>query len=147
LKKDVMLTIRGTQRIDDQEETVELLTCGQFVRRSDSYWITYDESETTGFAGFKTTLKIEPNRVTMRRRSAKSSTNLVVERGQRHQCSYDTGFGLLNIGISGKHVNSRLTDDGGSVDFAYSMDVDAALQAEQHVVIEVMDDPAAKTLS
>jgi hypothetical protein len=27
------------------------------------------------------------------------------------------------------------------------MDVDAALQAEQHVVIEVRDDPAAKTVS
>ena len=147
MKKDVMLTIRGTQRIDGQEETIELLTCGQFVRRSNSYWITYDESETTGFAGFKTTLRIEPNRVTMRRRSEKSSTNLVIESGARHQCAYDTGFGLLHIGISGTHVNSQLTDDGGKVDFAYSMDVDAALQAEQRVVIEVNDDPAAKAVS
>lgn len=143
MKKDVMLTIRGTQCIDGNEETVELLTCGQLIRRSNSYWITYDESETTGFAGFKTTLKVEKNRVTMRRRSVQSSTNLVIEGGVRHQCAYDTGYGLLNIGISGRSINSRLTDDGGRVEFAYSMDVDAALQAEQRVVIEVRDDPAA----
>jgi uncharacterized beta-barrel protein YwiB (DUF1934 family) len=141
LKKNVMLTIRGTQRIDGKEETIELLTCGQFYRRSETYWISYDESETTGFAGHRTTLHIEPNRITMRR-TGLTSSNLVIEKGARHQCSYDTGCGALNIGIMGSHVCSNLTDDGGKVDFTYSMDIDTALQAEQHVTIRVEEDTA-----
>jgi len=141
LKKNVMLTIRGTQRVDGEEETVELFTLGQLARRNGSYWISYEESETTGFAGHRTTLHIEPNRVTMRRTGATSS-NLVIEKGARHQCLYDTGFGALNIGISGSFVRSTLSDDGGEVDFGYSMDVDTALQSEQRVTIRVVNDAA-----
>ena len=141
MKKDVMLTIRGTQRVDGQEETIELLTCGELIRKGESYWIRYEESETTGFAGHRTILHIERGRVTMRRTGV-SSSQLVIERGARHQCSYDTGFGALNIGIMGAFVHSSLDDNGGKVDFAYSMDVDAALQSEQHVTIEVRQDAA-----
>ncbi len=137
-----MLTIRGTQRIDGQEETIELLTIGQLARRNGSYWISYDESETTGFAGNRTTLHIEKNRVTMRRTGV-TAANLVIEKGARHQCSYDTGFGALNIGICGSFIRSSLDDSGGDVDFAYSMDVDTALQAEQLISIHVADDTAA----
>ena len=144
MKKNVMLTIRGTQRIDGQEETVELLTCGQLARRNGSYWISYDESETTGFAGHRTTLHIETNRVTMRR-TGLTSSNLVIEKGARHQCAYDTGFGMLNIGICGSFVRSSLDDNGGDVDFGYSMDVDTALQAEQRVTIHVANAAAPQS--
>ena len=142
MRKNVMLTIRGTQRIDGQEETIELLTCGQLARRNGSYWISYDESETTGFAGHRTTLHIEPNRVTMRR-TGLTSSNLVIEKGARHQCNYETGYGPLNIGICGEFITSSLSDEGGDVDFAYSMDIDTALQAEQRISIHVANDPAA----
>ena len=142
MRKNVMLTIRGTQRIDGQEETIELLTCGQLARRNGSYWISYDESETTGFAGHRTTLHIEKNRVTMRR-TGLTSSNLVIEKGARHQCNYETGYGPLNIGICGEFITSSLSDEGGDVDFAYSMDIDTALQAEQRISIHVANDPAA----
>ncbi len=142
MRKNVMLTIRGTQRIDGQEETIELLTCGQLARRNGSYWISYDESETTGFAGHRTTLHIEKNRVTMRR-TGLTSSNLVIEKGARHQCNYETGYGPLNIGICGSFVRSTLSDEGGEVDFGYSMDVDTALQAEQRVTIRVASEGAA----
>ena len=142
MKKDVTLTIRGTQRIDGDEETVELFTCGQLFRRNGSYWISYDESETTGFAGHHTTLHIEKDRVTMRR-SGKSNSSLVIEKGARHLCTYDTGYGELCIGISGSFVSSSLDDNGGNVDFGYSMDIDAVLQSEQRVTIRVSNDTAA----
>lgn len=142
MKKDVTLTIRGTQRIDGDEETVELFTCGQLYRRNGSYWISYDESETTGFAGHRTTLHIEKDRVTMRRSGA-SNSSLVIEKGTRHLCTYNTGYGELHIGISGSFIISNLCDNGGDVDFGYSMDIDTVLQSEQRVTIRVSNDPAA----
>ena len=144
MKKPVLLTIRGTQRIDGEEETIEVLTCGELIRREKTYWISYDESETTGFAGHRTTLHIEPGRVTMRRTGLHSS-QLIIEKGLRHQCSYGTEAGPLNIGIMGSFIRSTLSDDGGEVDFAYSMDVNTALQAEQRVTISVRNDTAARS--
>lgn len=67
MKKDAMISIKGIQRVDGEQEVVELLTCGRFYRRNNSYWLSYQESEATGFEGHRTTLHVEPNRVTMQR--------------------------------------------------------------------------------
>lgn len=136
MKKDAMISIKGIQRVEGEKETVELLTCGRFYRRNNSYWLSYRESETTGFEGHKTTLRVEENRVTMRR-SGPMSTQLIVERGCRHQCLYETGYGAMTVGINGRAIRSTLTDDGGELDFSYSMDINTALASEHRVIIKV----------
>lgn len=136
MKKDAMISIKGIQRVDGEQEVVELLTCGRFYRRNNSYWLSYQESEATGFEGHRTTLHVEPNRVTMQR-SGPASTQLIVEGGCRHQCFYDTGYGALTVGINGRQIRSTLTDDGGELDFSYAMDINTALASEYQVIIKV----------
>ena len=136
MKKDAMISIKGIYNVDGSPDTVELLTCGRFYRRNNSYWLSYDESETTGFEGHKTTLHIEKDKVTMRR-SGLSESQLVVQSGTRHQCLYDTGFGAITVGVNGRAVKSTLDDNGGVVDFSYSMDINTALTSENRVIIEV----------
>ncbi|MEG2204821.1 MAG: DUF1934 domain-containing protein, partial [Oscillospiraceae bacterium] len=112
-RKDVVISIRGLQQIDGELDTVELETCGRYAMENGGYCISYDESETTGFAGSHTTLKIDQARrqVTMRR-SGKTNSQLIVEKGRRHQCLYDTGFGPVTIGISGGAVRCTLDETG-----------------------------------
>ena len=136
MKKDAMISIKGIYNVDGSPDTVELLTCGRFYRRNNSYWLSYDESETTGFEGHKTTLHIEKDKVTMRR-SGLSESQLVVQSGTRHQCLYDTGFGAITVGVNGRAVKSTLDDNGGVIDFSYSMDINTALTSENRVIIEV----------
>jgi len=136
LKKDAMISIKGIYNTDGSPDTIELLTCGRFYRRNNSYWLSYEESETTGFEGYKTTLHIEPDKVTMRR-SGLSESQLIVQKGTRHQCLYDTGFGSITVGVNGRTVNSTLDDNGGTVDFSYSMDINTALTSENRVIIKV----------
>lgn len=91
MKKDVIITIKGTQFADDEQDSVELTTVGLLYRRGNAYYICYNESEATGFDGAKTTLKVEGDRrVTMRRTGDNMRSQLIIEKGQRHQCFYDT---------------------------------------------------------
>lgn len=140
MKQDVLITIKGTQQMDQENEVVELLTTGRFYRKNGSYYIIYDESEATGFQGARTTLKIEEGCVTMMR-SGNSHSQLIIERGVRHQCNYDTGYGNLTIGVSGEKVFSDLSDEGGEVEFRYSLDLNAALTSENTVNIQVRKCP------
>ena len=144
MKKDAMISIKGIYNVDGSPDTVELLTCGRFYRRNNSYWLSYDESETTGFEGHKTTLHIEKDKVTMRR-SGLSESQLVVQSGIRHQCLYDTGFGAITVGVNGRAVKSTLDDNGGVVDFSYSMDINTALTSENRVIIKVTPQQTDKT--
>ena len=66
LKEDYIIRIKSRieQRLDEpaaeeeKEEFVELMTRGSFVLKGGSYYVTYRETETTGYEGCTTTLKI-----------------------------------------------------------------------------------------
>ena len=109
-----MITIKGTQFADNEQDSVELTTVGRLYRRGEAYYICYNESEATGFDGAKTTLKVEGDRrVTMRRTGENMRSQLIIEKGERHQCFYDTGYGAMMLGISGDDIISCLNDSGG----------------------------------
>lgn len=131
-----MIAIKGVYNVGGEQDIIELMTCGRLYRQEGCYWLCYDESETTGFAGHRTTLRVESQRVTMKR-SGESATQLIVEQGRRHQCSYNTGYGAVMLGVSGGKVHSTLSDEGGQVDFSYSMDIDTALASENRIIIQV----------
>lgn len=65
LKEDFIIRIKS--RIDQpaepegKPEYVELMTRGSLSPRGDSYYITYRETETTGYEGCVTTLKLAEN--------------------------------------------------------------------------------------
>lgn len=136
MKQEAMITIKGIYNVNGERDVVELLTCGDFYKKNDDYWLSYDETETTGFEGHRTTLHVEPSRVTMQR-SGKTESQLIVERGCRHQCSYDTGYGAVMVGINGRDIRSTLSEAGGEVDFSYAMDINTALASENRVIIKV----------
>ncbi len=139
MKKEVLIKIKGVYRQNGEEDEVELLTTGSYYKRNGHYYIAYDESEATGFEGTRTILKVEnDDRVTMIRSGATKS-QLIVERGMRHQCHYDTGFGAMTIGVWGDRIVSSLDDHGGDLEFSYSLDINAFLASENMVYVSVQE--------
>lgn len=141
MKRDVLIKIRGLQKYDDDQDVIELVTTGRFYKKNDIYYLSYEESEATGFDGSRTTLKVGPNKKVTMTRFGTSRSQLVVEQGVRHQCQYDTGYGpLLTIGVMGNHFISDLTDIGGNLEFAYSLDIDSRVASENFVEINIRED-------
>lgn len=139
MKKDVLISIIGKQKTNDNDDQIELMTKGNLYKRSDAYYLKYEESEATGYEGSVTTLKIEGNeRVTMMR-SGKTRSQLVIERGKRNLCHYDTGFGEMMIGIFGNNITSTLNNQGGDLQFKYTMDINTGFESENEVIINVRE--------
>ena len=137
MKKDVLIEIKGVYRQGGEEDQIELCTVCSYYRRNGHYYIAYDESEATGFEDTHTVLKVEgSDRVTLIR-SGSTKSQLIIERGVRHQCHYDTGLGSMTIGVSGNRVVSLLNDDGGRLEFAYTLDVNTSLASENAVFVQV----------
>ena len=138
LKEDYIIRIKSRieehveepRKEDEKEEFVELMTRGQFVRKGSSYYITYQETEATGYAGCTTTLKIaaDGSRVAMLRfgKNGGASTQLLIEKGRRNLCHYETGYGSLTLGVTADEILCDLTEKGGTVRFAYLLDADSA---------------------
>lgn len=139
MKKEVIISIKGIQRVEGQEEITELMTVGNLYRKRDSYYLSYDETEATGYEGSRTTLKLDDEtRVTLLRTQPYRS-QLIVEKGRRHQCCYGSEFGDLLIGVLGASISSTLTESGGDVRFTYSLDINTELASENEVYINVKE--------
>ncbi len=139
MKKQVLINIKGVYKNQDDSDVIELFTTGQYYKKNGDYYISYEESEVTGFQGSRTTLRVEKeNKVTLER-SGTAKTQLIVERGVRHQCHYSVAEGDMMIGVMGNRIKSNLTDTGGNLEFKYSLDINSLLSSENEMYIFVKE--------
>ncbi len=130
MKKDVIIEITGLQDYEGQDpDNVELVTSGTFEEKSDGLYLTYEESELTGMNSTTTTLKIEPERVTIMR-FGQTRSHMIFESGQKHLSHYDTPFGSFTVGICTHSINKKFTESGGKIEIHYSMDINNTLAGE-----------------
>lgn len=134
--KDVMITIKGIQRVDDEVNETEIITEGTFDVTPDGYEIRYNESDTTGYDGSASLLRINGTRFQLERTGAVTS-ELVIELGKKNFCHYGTPYGDMVVGVQAKFVKSHLTDMGGSAEVGYVLDVNAVLMGEYELWLEV----------
>ena len=125
MNEDFLIRIDGRMEQAGETDSVELMTRGSFVHRGGSFFITYKESETTGYAGCTTTVKVaeDAQKVSMLR-FGPAASQLVIEKGTRHLCHYETGYGSMTLGVAADEIESQLSDEGGQIKFSYTLDAD-----------------------
>ena len=137
MREDYIIKIDGVQLQDGEQNKISLYTKGSFVKKGDNYFISYKETAATGFEGNTTTVKVEKADKVSLLRYGNAPSTLVVEKGRRHLCHYDTGYGPVLLGISADAIETALDDCGGSVNFSYSLDLNAQDLSENTVKITV----------
>lgn len=144
MKKDVIITIRGLQQYEEVDsDSIELVTEGCFYQKGETYYATYRESALTGLGDTTTTMKFEPNRVTVIR-FGDTHTHLVFEEGQKHLSYYDMGFGSLTVGVSTQQIRKSLSACGGQVEIDYSMEINHALAGENAFCVHIREADAVQ---
>ncbi|MGI5959637.1 MAG: DUF1934 domain-containing protein [Massiliimalia sp.] len=137
MKQSVWIKIKGIQSADGDRDTTELYTQGTFYEKNGVYYIAYEESETTGFAGCRTILKVKGAEKVSMIRSGPSQSNLVIQTGQRNVGYYATPEGELMIGITAKAIECGLTDQGGHLFFEYALDINASHISDNQIYVTV----------
>ena len=139
MKKNVCITIKSTQTVDEEKDTTELFTFGAMEQFDGGFRLHYDESEATGFEGSSVTLEVSDNMVTMTR-SGKVISSLFIEKGKKHHCHYGTEYGDMLLGISASRIINRLSEEGGVLYFKYTIDINSAFVSENEIYFEVSFD-------
>lgn len=137
MSKDVMIRIKGVYTVENDQTTAELFTKGKMYKKNNYTYLTYEETETTGYEGCTTTLKIEDQgRVTMIRRGSTSS-HLVLQPGIRNIGRYTVYGSPMEIGVFAENLEWKLTDDSASLHMAYTLDMNSVLMSENELFIDV----------
>ena len=128
----VMLSIRGEQYFDDVDpDGTELMTAGTMELLEDGrILLEYEETALTGMEGTTTSFEVNGPRVTLTR-AGKVNSQMVFEEGVTCESLYQLEFGALMITICASHVAFDLTEEGGTIDLTYSIEIE---QSEAGVI-------------
>ena len=131
------ITIIGEQRVDGDDNRIEVLTDGKYLVKKDHFYIGYREyDEELPRRFYNNLIKVEKNMVTISRKGPQRS-RLMLEKGRRHQCIYGTPAGNLSIGVFTKTLKSTLGEKGGTLEVSYTLDVNTDLVSENRFSIRV----------
>ena len=137
MKKEVVLSLRGTQSYEGQEpDVIELVTEGTMEFYDGGWNISYEESDLTGLAGVTTTFRVEPGRVILDR-TGNLRSRMVFEKDVPHDSLYQMPFGALMITVCAKYLFFDILPDGGVVDLLYTIEIEnnAAGTVDYHLDI------------
>ena len=110
-------------------DTINIVTKGSFEIKNGSYVLNYAEPMSEEDGNVTTTITVDGSNVVDVMRSGRNSSRLTVEKGRRHLCNYETGYGCLTIGLYGEQIKSRLNKNGGEIVMRYSLDVNSEYQS------------------
>ena len=139
MKKQVVVSICGKQSYAGQEpDVIELVTDGTLEELCTGCWeICYEETALTGMEGVSTSFLVEQDKIVLTR-SGKLNSQMVFREGVPHDSLYQMDFGALMLTVTAGRINAELSENGGSVDLTYTIDIEktAAGTIDYHLEIK-----------
>ncbi len=120
-----VLTNYLRQVFEPDDERVEIYTEGELFSAGGRLEVRYREpKEATGMGNSVTSISFdEKNRgIITITRGGDVYAALVLERGVRHTCAYNTGPVPLLIYTTAKRIDNKLTSSGGTLDMIYTIE-------------------------
>ncbi|MBQ8974889.1 MAG: DUF1934 domain-containing protein, partial [Oscillospiraceae bacterium] len=108
----VLLSIKSTQKVDDNSDGIELVTEGVYSYENGVARFEYQESELTGFEGTTTHFQVEGDCVTLTRTGTLRS-EMVFQEGRKHTFAYEMDDCSMTMGIDTRRLRIDLDERGG----------------------------------
>ena len=137
MKKDVYISITGSQDYDGEKDRMEMTTAGKFYDKDGKFYISYAEGELTGLEKCNTTLKISPDGTVTMMRHGHTNTHMIFEKGKCHIGHYETPYGDFTISVTANDINVSLDENGGNIDIDYMMDINNVARSRNGLSLSV----------
>lgn len=123
IKENALITLVNNQSGGGDSEKIEFISGGNFYEKDGVFHITYKEHEGMGMGDSRVFLKVEKDRVTMRR-MGEFQTTMCYDPDKITEFLYRMPYGEMSIKIKTEKVENKLNDVGGCVNFSYVLMMD-----------------------
>lgn len=127
--QEVLITVHSIQKtMGEPPQAVEFTTEGNLYTKGATTYLVYDESELSGFPGHKTTLKIFPHTVDMRR-FGENHAHIHFEKGVREDSEYETPYGVFKLETLTHRLDVNLQETSGEIIIEYALSIQGLQEA------------------
>lgn len=124
MEMNYLIKIDTKQKIDGDEERLQVITHASFSGNGEDYTLVYREENPEGGQS-KTELRCEKGeKITVLRFGDGMTTNLILEKGIRHASCHATPYGTFSMGIVALEIDSDMDETGGTLHFMYATDIE-----------------------
>ena len=135
--KDVWISFHSVNGYDDEEpDSLEFYTDGQYLFQDPVACLSYQESEVTGLEGTRTSVTILPDQVVVDRAGTVES-HMIFKEGSKSSFLYSTPFGQATMGVDTRSIRQSMNEHGGKVEIDYVVDMEHAVVARNKFSITI----------
>ena len=138
MNNNALITMKSKQDIEGEEDLIEVTTVGNYSKKGNKFYVTYEGSEISGYDGSKTTIKINntDNSLMLLRRGS-TTTQMFFERGNKYTGLYNTPFGVLTVDVSTKDLKIDVGEDGGEVSLDYFVGINNEFPVRNSLYMQI----------
>lgn len=124
MRETFLINIRGLQFYTEPDDDTDIVLTSEagFEFQDGVFFVDYEETEITGYAGTKTVIEIGSDYVSLRR-TGTLNTNMLFMKDRKTSSSYNTPYGELLIGIMTSKLEIDVDENGGKVSVEYYVDI------------------------
>ncbi|HAQ62873.1 MAG TPA: hypothetical protein DCR23_00245 [Ruminococcaceae bacterium] len=133
-KKEAVISIKGTQFVDEQSDATELSVVGTLKKTDKGFVIEYDDYESV--TGGKTVIALGDGALLMTR-YGDITTEMYFKEGERSNSEYSTPYGNMTVGIYTVQLAYAEGENAVTVLLEYNIDFNSGFAARNILEISV----------
>lgn len=122
MTKDVLVSVRGTQTMGEENDTIEIITSGSLAEKDGRAYLLYDEAAEGVDSVTHNTVRIQPDRVEVTKRG-NVECRMIFECGKKHMVNYRTPLGLIILGVTTSTLNVEKSENAVCVHIEYALEM------------------------
>lgn len=127
-EKNAKIFLKSTQRLDGEEDTIELIAeCG-FYKNDDKYYVFYQEIYDDGVTDCN--IKCEGDSVRIKRKG-ETNANFVCKTDEDTAFIYTTQYGHFSVIVHTKRLKVDLSEKGGEISLLYDLEINGVKQENE----------------
>ena len=132
MTKDVLVTIKGVQSLEDieEQEDVEVVAKGDYYYRNGHHFIMFDEMSDEDYQTTKNTIKITEKSVEVRRKGAANVQMIFEEENKKNLTYYATPFGNLQMAVAATKIDFKEKEESLDLIIDYALEINSQHAAD-----------------
>lgn len=120
MNKNVIVSINGLQTLEGSDDTVEVITVGEYYNQNGKHYILYEEMDEESKGVTKNVVKISETGIEIKKKGVVNTT-MLFETDKVNKSYYSTPFGDLSVEIDTNHIEIEMGEKNIAIEIEYAL--------------------------